>query len=161
MRGNACRRVGNHMPTMIANVAWIKAESNEVQGTAQNGRMDRPTRHHSRAHKLDDAELHALIAATNGASHTAPGLLASLDGIPQMAPCLLAWIATACNWELHRRQGLDYELQPPKAAIPAEEEAVSIDAAICLCAMFPPGTHGAHALFDSLAEMLTGGGRKQ
>lgn len=38
---------------------------------------------------------------------------------------------------------------------------MSIDAAICLCAMFSQGTHGAHALFDSLAEMLTGGGRKQ
>jgi hypothetical protein len=151
------------MPTVIANtLPRIKAESNEAQDTAQNGGMD-PALHAIAAAlaELDDTELHALIAATNGASHTAPGLLASLDGIPQMPPHLLAWIATACNWELHRRQGLDYELQPPKAAIPAEEEAVSIDAAICLCAMFPQGTHGAHALFDSLAEMLTGGGRKQ
>jgi hypothetical protein len=80
---------------------------------------------------------------------------ASIDGIPQMAPDLLAWVASACHWELHRRQGRDYELQPPEAAILPEEEALSIDAARSLCAMFPQGTHGAHALFDALAELLT------
>lgn len=78
-----------------------------------------------------------------------------------MAPRLVAWVATACNWELHRRQELDYELPSPKAAIPSEEEAVSIDAAISLCAMFTHGTHGAHALFDGLVALLSGGGRKQ
>ena len=151
------------MPTVIADtLRRINAESNEAQGAAQNVRMD--TDLHAIAAaltELDDGELHALAAAANGDPHTTPGLLTSIDGIPQVAPCLLAWVATACNWEVHRRQGLDYELQPPKAAIPPEEEAACIDAAISLCAMFPPGTHGAHALFDALAKMLAGGGRKQ
>jgi len=105
--------------------------------------------------ELDGAELRALIRAITGVPHTTPGVLASIDGIPQMAPGLLAWVAAACHWELHRRQGRDYELQPPEAAIPPEEEALSIDAAISLRAMFPQGTHGAHALFDALAELLT------
>jgi hypothetical protein len=151
------------MPTVIADtLRRINAESNEAPGAAQNGAMG-PTLHAIAVAlaELDDVELHALIAAANGDTHTAPGLLALIDGIPQMAPCLLAWVATACNWELQRRQGLDYELQPPKAAIPPEEEAACIDAAISLCAMFSQGTHGAHALFDALAEMLAGGGRKQ
>ena len=93
--------------------------------------------------ELDDAELHALIAATNG--------------VPQTAPGLLAWIAAACDWELHRRQGFDYPLRPPEAAIPPEEEAVRIDAAISLRAMFAQGAHGVHALFDALAKLLDGG----
>ena len=145
------------MPTVIANtLRRIKAESNKAQGAAQNGGMD-PALHAIAAAlaELDGAELRALIAATNGVPHTAPGLLASIDGIPQMAPGLLAWVATACKWELHRRQGLDYELQPPEAAIPPEEEAVSIDAAISLRAMFPQGAHALFALFDALAELLT------
>ena len=33
-------------------------------------------------------------------------------------------------WELNRRTGLDFPLRPPEAAIPPEEDAVSIDAAI-------------------------------
>ena len=163
MRVTPTRRASDyHMPTVIADtLRRINAETNEAQGAAQNSPMG-PTLHAIAVAlaELDDAELRALIATTNGDPHTAPGLLASIDGIPQMAPCLLAWVATACNWELHRRQGLDYELQPPKAAIPPEEEAACIDAAISLCAMFPQGTHGAHALFDALAEMLAGGGRK-
>jgi hypothetical protein len=151
------------MPTVIADtLRRINAKTNDAQGAAQNGAMG-PTLHAIAVAlaELDDAELRALIATTNGDTHTAPGLLASIDGIPQMAPCLLAWVATACNWELHRRLGLDYELQPPQASIPPEEEAACIDAAFSLCAMFPQGAHGAHALFDALAKMLAGGGRKQ
>ena len=118
---NAYRRaLNNHMPRVIADtLRRINAESNEAPGAAQNGAMG-PTLHAIAVAlaELDDVELRALIAAANGDAHTAPGLLASIDGIPQMAPCLLAWVATACNWELHRRQGLDYELRPPKATIP-------------------------------------------
>ena len=152
------------MPTVIADtLRRINAEGNEAQGAAQNGAMG-PTLHAIAVAlaELDDVELHALIAAENRVHHTAPSLLASIDGIPQKAPHLLAWVATACNWELHRRQGLDYELPPPKAMIPPEEEAACIDAAIShLCDVFAGHPHGAHALFDALAEMLAGGGRKQ
>jgi hypothetical protein len=64
--------------------------------------------------ELTDAELHALIAAANGA--------------PQIAYGLLVWIEGACDWELYRRAGHDYELLPPEAAIDPSEDAVSIDA---------------------------------
>ena len=67
---------------------------------------------------LTDAELHALIAASNGA--------------PPLAYGLLVWIEGACDWELNHRAGLDYELLPPEAAIDPSEDAVSIDAAIAM-----------------------------
>lgn len=72
--------------------------------------------------ELDEGEFAALIEATNN--------------VPQTAPGLLAWIESACDWELNRRQGLDYPLQPPDAAIPPEEDGVSIDAATHLRAQF-------------------------
>jgi len=33
----------------------------------------------------------------------------------------LAWIEHAADWELHRRSGLDFPLQPPDAAIDPSE----------------------------------------
>ena len=58
---------------------------------------------------LDDGHLHAMIA--------------TVDGVPQIAPGLLAWIVGACDWEQNRRRGHDFPLLPPDAAIPAEENA--------------------------------------
>jgi hypothetical protein len=49
---------------------------------------------------LTDVELHALIAASNGA--------------PPIAYGLLVWIEAACDWELNHRAGHDYELLPRK-----------------------------------------------
>ena len=72
--------------------------------------------------ELTDAELRALCAATYEA--------------PQVAPGLLAWLEHAADWELHRRNGLDFRLQPPEAAIPPEEDAVTIDAAMAMRATF-------------------------
>ena len=43
----------------------------------------------------------------------------------------VAWLDSACVWQLQRRGGYHYELQPPEAAIPPEEDAVSIAAATC------------------------------
>jgi len=60
---------------------------------------------------LTDAELLALKLASNNA--------------PQVAPGLLAWMEGACDWELHRRHGFDYALQPPEATIDPSEDAVS------------------------------------
>jgi len=45
--------------------------------------------------ELTHAELHALIAATNG--------------VPPVAYGLLVWIEGACDWELNRRAGRDYQ----------------------------------------------------
>lgn len=99
---------------------------------------------------LDEGQLAALIEATNN--------------VPQIAPGLLAWIESACVWELNRRQELDYPLQPPDAAIPPEEDAVSIDAAAIIRAQFAQdGRVEARAvvgLFDALLGLLTGSERR-
>ena len=110
--------------------------------------------------EVDERELRALIRAINRVPHTAPGVLASIDGIPPMAHGLLVWVAAACHWELHRRQGRDYELQPPEAAISPDEETGCIEAANALRAMFPDSAHGMHMLFDVLPELLPCGDRK-
>jgi hypothetical protein len=44
--------------------------------------------------------------------------------------------ARSWDWELNRRAGLEYKLLPPEAAIPSEEDAVSIAAAMALRATF-------------------------
>jgi len=54
------------------------------------------------------------------------------DGVPQPAPVLLPWIDNTCEWELNRRRGFDYPLQPPEAAIDRSGDAVSIDAAMAI-----------------------------
>ena len=67
---------------------------------------------------MTDAELEALIEATYK--------------VEQIAPGLLAWLDSACVWRLQRRNGYHFELQPPEASIPPEEDAVSIDVVIAL-----------------------------
>ncbi len=77
---------------------------------------------------------------------------------------MLVWIEGACDWELNRRAGHDYELLPPRAAINPSEDAVSIDAARALRATFTrdtrPEARAVLALFDALLELLTSGERK-
>jgi hypothetical protein len=93
---------------------------------------------------ISEPELHSLIDETKG--------------VPQVAPGLLAWLEAACNWELNARVGLNYPL--PEAAIPPEEDAVSIDAAIAMRATFSEDSAAVRALFDALVDLLTGGERK-
>jgi len=95
---------------------------------------------------MSNAELDALSKATYTVDQIAPGLLARLD--------------SACVWQLQRRNGYYYELQPPEAAIPPEEDAVSIEAAIVLRNTFAKESPAVRALFDALVELLTGGGQK-
>jgi hypothetical protein len=71
---------------------------------------------------LEDTKLSALAEATNSA--------------PQIAPGLLAWIDTVCDWELNRRAGLDYEMLPPEAAIDSSADELSVDSAIAMGARF-------------------------
>ncbi len=96
--------------------------------------------------KLNNGELNALVWAT--------------ENIPQFAPGLLAWIVAACNWELHRRVGLDYDLQSPEAAIPPTEDAASINAAIAIQLKFGQGAGSVRALLDAVVELLTGAGQR-
>ena len=100
--------------------------------------------------EIDDGELCALIDVTNN--------------VRQIVPGLLAWIGHGCDWELNRRAGVDFPLQPPDAAIPAEDTAASIAAAMMLRARFDQdggGDAGAVvALFDAMIRVLTGGERR-
>jgi hypothetical protein len=99
---------------------------------------------------IDDGKLAPLIEATNV--------------VPQIAPGLLAWVEHVCDWELNRQGGLDFPLQPPEAAIPPEEDAVSIDAAAIIGAQFAQdGRSEARAvvrLFDAIVGLLTSGGHR-
>jgi hypothetical protein len=52
---------------------------------------------------------------------------------------------------------LYYELRPPQAAIPPEEDAISVEAAIALRVRFA-GAPALRAMFDAIVELLTGGG---
>lgn len=72
----------------------------------------------------------------------------------------MAWLDSACVWQLQRRNGYDYELQPPEAAIPPEEDGVSIEAAITLRDTFAKESPAVRALFDAMVELLAGGGRR-
>jgi hypothetical protein len=56
---------------------------------------------------------------------------------------LLARIEGACDWELNRRIGWDYEWKLAAAAFPPEEHAVSINTAMALRATF--GQDSPHA----------------
>ena len=96
--------------------------------------------------ELEDGELAALMEAANN--------------VPQIAPGLLAWIEHAADWEQHRRTGTDFPFQPPAAAIPPEEGAVSIDATVIIRAQFAqderPESRAVVALFDTILTLITG-----
>ena len=100
--------------------------------------------------ELEESELCALIDATNN--------------VPQLVPELLTWIGHACDWELHRRAGVDLPLLSPLATIPPEEDAASIAAATAVRARFDQsGRRDVGAvvvLFDTLLRVLTGDGRR-
>ena len=89
------------------------------------------------------------------------GLIDAARGSPPVAPRLLAWIDAACDWELNRRDGRDYELQPPDAAIPDDENAKSIAVAQSLRSVFAKDSPRVRRFFDALVGLLTGEGRKQ
>ena len=95
---------------------------------------------------IADAELRGLAEATND--------------VEQVAPGLLAWLEAACDWELNRRQGIDYEMQPPEAAVPPEEDDISVGAAIAIRDTFAQDSPAVRALFDALVQLLAGGRQK-
>ena len=76
--------------------------------------------------------------------------------IPQVAPDLLAWIEDACDWEIDRRAGRDYYLEPPEAAIYLSKDAISVKAA--MRESFATGGFATAALrfLDALAPQPTG-----
>jgi hypothetical protein len=100
--------------------------------------------------ELDDGELCALLDTTNN--------------VTQLVPGLLMWLGHACDWELHRRAGVDSPLLSPLATIPPEEDAVSIAAAMTMRERFDQGggrdAGAVVALFDAILRVLTGGERR-
>jgi hypothetical protein len=73
----------------------------------------------------------------------------------------MAWLDSACLWQLQRREGYHYDLQPPEEPITPEEDAVGIDTAITLRDSFAKESPAARALFDAQIALLTGEGRRQ
>jgi hypothetical protein len=109
-----------------------------------------------------DTDLHAVAAAlAELTDHELRSLIDATNGAPQIASGLLAWIEAACDWELNRRAGMEYDLQPPEAAIPPEEDAVSIEAAIALRATFAQDSSAVLALFDTDPVHLRTSARKR
>lgn len=90
--------------------------------------------------ELSDTELHALIDATNK--------------VTQIAPGLLAWIEHAADWEIRRRERHEFPLKRPDAAIPPEEEGMSVDALVSLRQAFPDASRPIGALFEAVISLL-------
>ena len=97
--------------------------------------------------------------------HELGALIAMVDDGPQIAPGLFAWIEHVCDWELNRRQGLDFPLQPPEAAIEPEEIPTSIVALSVLRATFgrdpDSASQAVSVLLDAVSRLLIGDGRRQ
>ena len=91
---------------------------------------------------LTDFEIHAIKLGTSGMRQ---------EG-------LRMWIEDACDWELHRRAGRNYELLPPEAPIDPLDDAISIDAAIAMRATFAQDSPAVRAFFNALVDLLTGKG---
>ena len=96
--------------------------------------------------QLEENELHALVVAANQ--------------LVLMAAGLLSWIEHLADWELNRRAGLDFPLQPPQAAIPPEEDAESVVAATMMRDGFAEGggddENPVVVLFDAIVGALIG-----
>jgi len=97
--------------------------------------------------ELEDVELRALMAAAG-------------EVVVVAAAGLLAWIEHLADWELNRRDGLHFSLQPPEAAIPPEHEVHSLAAALMLRQQFVDDGEPRESmvsLFDAILCVLTAG----
>jgi hypothetical protein len=85
-------------------------------------------------------------------------LRATVEVAPNVVPGLLAYLDHAVAWEIDRRAGQSYALQPPMAAIPDDEVAASIDALAILAIFFRRDRRHAGepiaALLDRVASIL-------
>jgi hypothetical protein len=112
---------------------------------------------HNRAMEADLRRIKVALAAMSKTE--LDSLIDATYKVDKIAPGLLGWLDTACVWQLHWRNGYHFELQPPEAAIPPEEDPVSIDAAIAMRATFGQYSPAVRALFDTLVPLLTGVGK--
>ena len=74
-----------------------------------------------------------LLAAIDDRSLRA--IISTIDQLPSVVPALQAWIEHAARWERDRREGFNYPLQEPMAAIDADElpKALMASALIAEC----------------------------
>jgi hypothetical protein len=95
---------------------------------------------------LADAELKAVVVAANELLLVAAGLL--------------SWVEHAADWELKRRAGLNFPLQPPAAAIPPDATIDSVVAATMIRDGFAESSgqesHPVVALFDAIVNAING-----
>lgn len=91
--------------------------------------------------KMTDEELDALQLAAETA--------------PQLSPGLLAFLAHACDWEVHRRRGRHFAMNGPHAAIGPEELDVAIAALAAVHAAFGDSER-VLALLDATGDGLQG-----
>ena len=98
---------------------------------------------------------------TSGLTPSIGSAISAADDGPQIAPGLLAWIERLADWELNRRRGVDFPLHPHDAAIDPPENAISLDAAVMLRALFAQDdradARGVAALLDAVGSLLSGG----
>ncbi|MCC7325653.1 MAG: hypothetical protein IT521_02465 [Burkholderiales bacterium] len=78
-------------------------------------------------------------------------------GQAQTASALLAWIEHLVDWEINRRDGNDFPLQPPDAAIPHEENAITLEEALKHRTSFAQDTPAVTAPFDAVVQLLPDG----
>jgi hypothetical protein len=136
----------------------------EVGDGASNGGMDVSFIKDVASHEFlfeMDADLSPIVAAlANLHEGELAALMEATSNVPQIAPGQLAWIEHAADWERHRRTDTDFPPQPPKAAIPPDKDAVSIDAAAIIRAQFAqdgrPESRVVVALFDAIVALQTG-----
>ena len=78
------------------------------------------------------------------------------------APCmaLLAWIEHAADWEVNRRKGFDFHLEPPDEAIDLSEDQVAISAAIVLHDEYA-GDSAIARFFAAVVDILIERGQRQ
>ena len=97
-----------------------------------------------------------LLAAIDNRSLQA--IIAAMDQLPGMLPALQAWIDHAARWEYDRRNGLDYPLQGPMAAISPEELPDALTASALIAECFRGERHrdvsAVLAFFEGLRETL-------
>ena len=80
-------------------------------------------------------------------------LRAAADTSPDVVPGLLAYLDHAGDWEQHRRRGVDFKLQGPRAALEDSEIEAALAALRVLSSRFLASGHDhASALFDAIAD---------
>ena len=79
---------------------------------------------------------------------------------PAPSLALLAWIEHATDWEVNRRKGFDFHLEPPDEAIDASEDQVAISAAIVLHDEYA-GDSAIARFFGAAVDILIERGQRQ